>query len=69
MKAGDLVAYAWNAKERPEEVELAIVVDPHPAIAASFAEEYIQIYLLSAPEISPPLRVPSWKLDVLSESR
>ena len=67
MKIGDLVAYAWNAKERPEEVELAIVVDPHPAIAASFAEEYIQIYLLSAS--GPPLKVPSLKLDVLSESR
>ena len=67
MKVGDLVAYAWNAKERPEEVELAIVVDMNPLGREwTTSDKYIQIYLLAVPEISPPLRVPSWKLDVIS---
>ena len=67
MKVGDLVAYAWNAKERPEEVELAIVVDINPLGREwTTSDKYIQIYLLAVPEIDPPLRVPSWKLDVIS---
>ena len=69
MKVGDLVAYAWNAKERPEEVEFAIVTDMNPLVHAKGFDKYIQIYLLAVPEISPPLRVPSWKLDVISEGR
>jgi len=66
MKVGDLVAYAWNAKERPEEVELAIVVDMNPSGSEWFETEYIQISLQTVPEINPPLRVPRWKLDVVS---
>ena len=70
MKVGDLVAYAWNAKERPEEVELAIVTDMNPfGREWTTSDKYIQIYLLTVPEISPPLRVPSWKLDVINEVR
>jgi len=70
MKVGDLVAYAWNAKERPEEVELAIVVNMNPLGREwTTSDKYIQIYLLAVPEIDPPLKVPSWKLDVISESR
>ena len=30
MKVGDLVVYAWNPKERPEEVDLGIVLDMNP---------------------------------------
>jgi len=70
VKVGDLVAYAWNAKERPEEVEFAIVTDMNPLGREwTTSDKYIQIYLLTVPEIDPPLRVPSWKLDVISESR
>jgi len=65
VKVGDLVAYAWNAKERPEDVQLAIVVDMNPPDTWHGAE-YIQIWLQSAPEISPPLKVPRFKLDVVS---
>lgn len=67
MKVGDLVAYAWNAKERPEEVELAIVMDMEPASRwPGTTEEYIQIHLQGVPEINPPLCVPRSKLDVIS---
>ena len=70
MKVGDLVAYAWNSKERPEEIELAIVVNMNPlGRELTTSDKYIQIYLLAVPEIDPPLKVPSWKLDVISESR
>ena len=68
MKVGDLVAYTWNAKERPEEVELAIVMDTDPYQAWP-GSEYIQIYVLAVPEINPPLCVPRFKLDVINESR
>ena len=68
MQVGDLVAYAWNAKERPEEVELAIVVDMNPPDTWHGAA-YIQICLQAVPEISPPLKVPRWKLDVVSENK
>ena len=66
MKVGDLVAYAWNAKERPEEVELAIVVNVNPSGSEWIETEYIQIHLQTAPEISPTLCVPRFKLDVIS---
>ena len=68
MKVGDLVAYAWNAKERPEEVELAIVVNMNPSGSEWIETEYIQIHLQAAPEfcLSPALCVPRFKLDVIS---
>ena len=70
VKIGDLVAYAWNPKERPEEVELAIVTDVNPLGREwTTSDKYIQIYLLAIPEIDPPLRVPRWKLDVVSENK
>jgi hypothetical protein len=70
VKVGDLVAYAWNAKERPEEVELAIVTDINPlGREGTTSDKYIQIYVLAVPEINPPLCVPRFKLDVINESR
>ena len=66
MKVGDLVAYAWNAKERPEEVELAIVLDLDTPYGLG---RYVQIVLQREPSISRPLSVPSWKLDVINEIR
>jgi hypothetical protein len=70
VKVGDLVAYAWNAKERPEEVELAIVVNMNPLGREwTTSDKYIQIYVLAVPEISPPLCVPRFKLDVINEAR
>ena len=68
MQVGDLVAYAWNAKERPEEVELAIVMDVTPPNQWHGAE-YIQICLQRDPGLNRPLNVPRWKLDVVSEGR
>ena len=70
MKVGDLVAYAWNAKERPEEVELAIVMDINPLGREwTTSDKYIQIQLQSEPSLAPPLCVPRFKLDVISEAR
>ena len=70
MKVGDLVAYAWNAKERPEEVELAIVMDINPLGREwTTSDKYIQIQLQSEPSLTPPLCVPRFKLDVISEAR
>ena len=74
MKVGDLVAYAWNAKERPEEVELAIVTDINPlgrGLGRKWTtnDKYIQIQLQSEPSLAPPLCVPRFKLDVISEAR
>tara|TARA_Y100000034_G_scaffold76512_1_gene91938 strand:+ start:181 stop:378 length:198 start_codon:yes stop_codon:yes gene_type:complete len=65
VKVGDLVAYAWNAKERPEEVEFAIVVDMNPPDTWHGAE-YIEICLQREPGIDRPLKVPRWKLDVIA---
>ena len=64
MKVGDLVKYWWNKEERPNEVEPAVVLKT--GIVAS--TEYIEIKLV-VPEDVPPLRVPYWKLEVISESR
>ena len=70
MEVGDLVAYAWNAKERPEEVEFAIVVDMNPPNTWHGSEvQYIRICLQREPGLSRPLNVPRWKLDVVNESR
>ena len=65
MKVGDLVAYAWNAKERPEEVELAIVVDMN--VPNRWDDNYVEICLQREPGLSRPLRVPRWKLDLVSK--
>ena len=70
MKVGDLVAYAWDPKEHPEMVELAIVTDMNPLRQErKLSDRHIQIYLLAIPEIDPPLRVPRWKLDVVSKNK
>tara|TARA_Y100000296_G_scaffold81193_1_gene107943 strand:+ start:827 stop:1042 length:216 start_codon:yes stop_codon:yes gene_type:complete len=66
VKVGDLVAYAWNPKERPEEVELAIVMDIDPP--NQWREgEYVQICLQREPGLDRPLKVPRWKLDVVKD--
>tara|TARA_B100000686_G_scaffold257125_1_gene269104 strand:+ start:361 stop:567 length:207 start_codon:yes stop_codon:yes gene_type:complete len=65
MKVGDLVAYAWNEKERPEEVELAIVMDP--CVSWPSDGHYVEICLQAEPSLSPPLRVPAFKLSVIGE--
>jgi len=70
VKIGDLVAYAWNAKERPEEVELAIVVDMNPPDAWHGSEvQYIRICLQREPGLGRPLNVARWKLNVVSENK
>jgi len=65
MKVGDLVAYAWNAKECPEEIDLAIVLDMDPAEQWGEAG-YVRVWLQVAPDIAP-LMVPRWKLSVVGE--
>ena len=66
MKVGDLVVYAWNAKERPEEVQVAIVLDTDPSLKwPGTDEEYIQIQLQCSPQAK--LVVPRFKLDLVSE--
>ena len=48
MKVGDLVAYAWNAKERPDDIEIAIVVDVNPPHQWPGAlDSYIQLDVIS----------------------
>ena len=73
MKVGDLVAYSWNPKERPDEVQLAIVLDTEPNMGwPATSEPYIQIHLQSVDPpsfLTSPLCVPRFKLDVLSEAR
>ena len=71
MKVGDLVAYAWNAKERPDDIEIAIVVDVNPPHQCPGAlDSYIQIQLQSVyMGFDRPLCVPRFKLDVISEAR
>ena len=71
MKVGDLVAYSWNPKERPEEVQLAIVLDMEPNMGwPATSEPYIQIQLQSVDfALVSPLCVPRFKLDVISEAR
>ncbi len=63
MKVGDLVAYAWNAQERPDDVEIAIVVQmdcygPGP-------HEWVKIMIQKEP-IEAPHTVPRFKLDAIS---
>jgi len=71
VKVGDLVAYAWNAKERPNDIEIAIVVDTNPPHQwPGSMDSYIQIQLQSVyMGFDRPLCVPRFKLDVLSEAR
>ena len=65
MKVGDLVVYAWNPKERPEEVDLGIVLDMNPP--EQWGEGgYVRVWLQVAPDIAP-LMVPRWKLSVVGE--
>ena len=71
MKVGDLVAYSWNPKERPDEVQLAIVLDMEPNMGwPATSAPYSQIQLQSVDFILvSPLCVPRFKLDVISEAR
>ncbi len=67
MKVGDLVAYAWNAKERPDDIDIAIVIQmnaPGPG-----PNEWVQISVQREPILNRPLFVPRFKLDVINASR
>jgi hypothetical protein len=64
VKAGDLVAYAWNAKERPEDIEIAIVVQTN--VPGPGPNEWVRISIQREPVLNRPLIVPRFKLDVIS---
>ena len=67
MKVGDLVAYAWNAKERPDDIDIAIVIQmnaPGPG-----PNERVQISVQREPILNRPLFVPRFKVDVINASR
>ena len=64
MKVGDLVAYAWNAKERPDDIEIAIVV--RMDVPGPGPNEWVEISIQKEPILSSALIVPRFKLDVMS---
>ena len=64
MKVGDLVAYAWNAQERPDDVEIAIVVRMN--VPGPKPNEWIEISIQRDPILNRPLYVPRFKLDAIS---
>ncbi len=64
MKVGDLVAYAWNAQERPDDVEIAIVVRMN--VPGPKPNEWIEISIQRDPIPNRPLYVPRFKLDTIS---
>ena len=67
MKVGDLVKYSWNKEERPDQVELAMVLKTD--LRGFYkSTSYIEILLIGVENVDP-LCVPSFKLEVVSETR
>ena len=64
MKVGDLVKYAWSAKERPDDIEIAIVVRMN--VPGPSPNEWVEISIQKEPILSSALIVPRFKLDVMS---
>jgi len=67
MKVGDLVAYAYNAKDYPEAIEIAIVVQTN--VPGPGPNEWVQISPQRQPFLKRPLVVQRYKLDVINENR
>ena len=64
MKVGDLVKYTWNAKERPDDIEIGIVVQMN--VPGPSPNEWVEISIQKEPILSSGLIVPRFKLDVMS---
>jgi hypothetical protein len=71
MKVGDLVAYAWNPVARPDEVDLAIVLDPFPKQPyeghPDKTRHYVEILLQTV--LERPLMVPAFKCHIVGFAR